>query len=139
MAGSKELITPGYPKTWVFGSRVWGGRGITIGKISDVDGSWSFATAADFAGGLTKAGAPVLAGNPMLQALAAGHNGAFSVVLAGAKVGDKVASVIDLTAAPAVDQTAHFEATITVAGHIQQLNTDLSLSTALLVSIVKQS
>jgi len=42
MAGSLIKITPGYPATWTFGPRTFGGRGVTIGSISDVDGSWTF-------------------------------------------------------------------------------------------------
>jgi hypothetical protein len=136
---SRELVTSGNPITWAFLDRSFGGRAVELLKVSATDGTVQWSSKHDFAGGLTKAGAPVLAGNPLLIKLAAGHNGAFSVVLAGVKVGDKVASVMDLTAAPAVDQSAHFETTITVAGHIQQLNTDLSASTALQVTVVKQS
>lgn len=125
MAGSTILITPGYPTTWKFSPRTFGGRATQIGKISDKDGSWSFGTAADFAGGLTKAGASVLAGNPFLVVSQAGAAAAGSLILAGAVIGDKVMAVTDLTTP--LDRTAGFESTITVAGHIQQSTaTDLS-------------
>lgn len=47
-----------------------------------------------------------------------GNNGAGSLVLAGAVVGDNVLNVTNLTTPG--DVTASFESTITVAGHIQQ-------------------
>jgi hypothetical protein len=125
MAGSVLLTTPGYPTKFRFSGRSFGGRAIDIGKISDVDGSWSFATPVSFTGGITKNGATVLAGNPFLVVTQDGNNGAGSLALAGAVVGDKVMAVTGLTT-PA-DLSASFESTITVAGHIQQSSaSDLS-------------
>jgi len=125
MAGSTILTTPGYPTTFKFSTRVFGGRAIQTAKISDEDGSWRFGTAVDFAGGITKAGATILAGNPFLVVSQDGAAAAGSLVLAGAVVGDKVMAVTDLTTP--LDRTAGFESTITVAGHIQQTTaTDLS-------------
>ncbi len=137
MAGSRTLITPGYAQTWFFSPRTYGGRAIQTAKISDVDGSWSFGTAADFAGGLTKAGAPVLAGAPFVLLAHVGRNGAGAVTVAGVKVGDKVVSVTNLSV-PA-DLTSSFESTVTVAGQVQQSSaTDLS-AVVCLFYVVKQS
>jgi hypothetical protein len=58
-----------------------------------------------------------------------------STVLSGAKVADVVLAVIDLTT-PAKD-TTHFEAAITVAGHIQQ--TSGTLTDKYLVLLLQQS
>lgn len=89
------------------------------------------------------AGAPVSAlkigcdalGNPYMSGttLAAMHrsgvitgtNGASSITLAGAKVGDKVFGLLNVT--DATDGAASFESVITVAGKIQQIDAaDLS-------------
>lgn len=140
MAGSKTRITPGYPQIWDFSPRTFGGRAVGIvGKISDVDGSWTFGTPVTFSAGANKAGATILAGNPFLVAQVTGHNGAGAVTVAGAVVGDKVLSVVDMTAAPAANVSADFESTISVAGQIQQTSTDLHLSTALIVTVIHQS
>jgi len=53
-----------------------------------------------------------------IRTVVAGSNGAGAITLTGAVSGDTVESVINLTA-PA-DATASFEATISVAGQIQQ-------------------
>lgn len=61
------------------------------------------------------------------------------ITTAGTAVGDKVLMALDLTAAPAVDQSAHFQATVTVAGKVVQNNTDLHTSTAILLIVGRQS
>jgi hypothetical protein len=143
---SRELVTPGSPITWAFLDRSFGGRAVELLKVSDgrdgnVAGTATWSNAHNFTAGLTKAGAPVLAGSPFLVAQVTGLASAGSIVLAGAKVGDKVLSVIDQTAAPSVLENANFESTISVAGHIQQLSGagDIHLKTAIMVTLVKQS
>ncbi len=56
--------------------------------------------------------------DPLIVAVA-GHNGAGAVTLTGAKVGDKVVGVTQLTTT-FQDGKANFESTITVADQIQQ-------------------
>lgn len=142
---SRELVTPGSPITWAYLDRSFGGRAVELLKVGDglngiVAGAVAFKTPVDVSGALlTRNGLPVLAGNPFLIVFVTGHNGAGSVTVAGAVKGDKVVSVIDLTAAPAVNVTADFESTITVAGHIQQTSTNLSASTALMITLAHQT
>jgi hypothetical protein len=59
------------------------------------------------------------AGSPALPTSFTGLSGAGSATLAGAVVGDSVYRV--LVGTTGADQTANFEATISVAGHIQQV------------------
>lgn len=127
---SKELVTPGSPIRWQYLDRSFGGRAVDILAVSDgldgnVAGSVTWSTPHNFSGGLSKAGSPVLAGNPFLVVTQDGHSGAGSLALTGAVKGDKVMAVTGITT-PA-DLSSSFESTITVAGHIQQSSaTDLS-------------
>lgn len=78
----------------------------------------------------------------MVQKLIAGTDSssvAHSITLAGVAVGDKVVSAMNVTAAPAVDVTADFESTISVAGHISQTSVNLSTATAILVTVLRLS
>lgn len=69
-----------------------------------------------------------IAAGTFVSGVVAGHNGAGAVTLAGAKVGDKVIQAINLT--DDTDARSSFEATITVAGQIQQSSaSDLSTKT----------
>lgn len=63
-----------------------------------------------------------------------GNNGAGSLALAGAVVGDNVVNVTNLSAPG--DVSADFESTITVAGHIQQTNA-ANLSAAQLLFVLQ--
>jgi hypothetical protein len=58
---------------------------------------------------------------PFIAKIITGINGAGAVTLAGTQPGDTVVSVTDLNGTPS-DTSANFEATITVAGQIQELN-----------------
>jgi hypothetical protein len=63
-----------------------------------------------------------------ITAVAAGHNGAGAITVAGAVVGDTVMCVVNLSA-PALASSS-FEATVSVAGQVQQTSaSDLSGST----------
>lgn len=53
-----------------------------------------------------------------LKVVANGNNGAGAVTVTGTKVGDNVELVLDLT--DSTDVTSSFEATVTVAGQVQQ-------------------
>jgi hypothetical protein len=53
-----------------------------------------------------------------LKVVAAGSNGAGAVTVTGTKVGDNVELVLDLT--DATDITTAFEATVSIAGQVQQ-------------------
>lgn len=98
-----------------------------------VDGSTGDVT---MGGKLAVAGKPVLGGDPNLWAVINGRVGAGTVVLAGAKVGDKVSLTFN-TGSLAI--ASAFESTITVAGHIQQTSgSDLSAQ-SYLVLVVHQS
>jgi hypothetical protein len=82
------------------------------------DGAGPFATSKDVlvldgvAVGSTRSGPNAI------KAVAAGSNGAGAITVAGAAVGDNVELVFNATA-PA-DATASFEATVSVAGQVQQ-------------------
>jgi len=60
------------------------------------------------------------------------------VTATGTVVGDKVLSVLDITAAPPADQTATFESTISVANQIQQTGA-MTVGHNLVVTIQPQS
>jgi len=65
-----------------------------------------------------------------IKAVAAGNNGAGAITVAGTLVGDNVEMVVNLSA-PA-DATASFEATVSIAGQVQQTSaSNLSGSTFL--------
>ncbi len=57
---------------------------------------------------------------PLLGVATALSSTTGAVTLTGTQVGDTVTLVLDMNAAPFVDVTANFEATISVAGQIQQ-------------------
>ncbi len=68
---------------------------------------------------------PVLCGNAVSVLTAVGKNGAGSLTLTGARIGDKVAGVFNLTTPGTLSSS--FETTITVVDKIQQsAATDLS-------------
>jgi len=186
MAGSRTKITPGYPQVWSFGSRLFGGRGIDIGKISDKDGTWTFNTDVTFGGKVIVNGVALTGDQSVVGTLSttvdvssgrdvvatrdvtAGRNLAVTgtatftgqaklpassfhsfctlgtdssvtpshITATGAKVGDKVIMVSDVTTHTSA--AAHFESTVTVNDQIQQANTDLSGST-LVVLVLAQS
>jgi hypothetical protein len=185
MAGSLIKITPGYPATWTFGPRTFSGRGVTIGSISDVDGSWTFKdvkvtgsltlngvalTGDQTVVGTVQASVDVDAGQDVnaTRDVTAGRNlavtgtstftglaklpaasfhsfcelgadasgGATHITATGVKIGDKVIMVSDVTTH--ASQAAKFEATVTVNDQIQQLNTNLTGST-LVILVLAQS
>jgi hypothetical protein len=79
---------------------------------------------------------PKLASTALTQLVCSGNNGAGACTLTGAKVGDKVIGVINLT--DAADVKASYESTITVADQIQQTSaTDLSLKKMAVTLVVK--
>ena len=55
-----------------------------------------------------------------LFAIAAGLSAAGAVTVTGTQVGDTVVMVLDMNAAPFVDVTSSFEATVSVAGQVQE-------------------
>lgn len=81
----------------------------------------------------------VLRRGQVIQALVAGADATMatvSTVLAGAQIGDRVVSVMNITnAVAAANRSASFEGTITVLGQIQQTATDLTAETGLLVTL----
>jgi hypothetical protein len=91
---------------WLHGRR-WGlrgdGQGPSPSTVAVLDG---------IAIGSTRSGPNAL------KIVAAGSNGAGAVTVTGTKVGDNVELVLDLT--DATDVTSSFEATVSVAGQVQQ-------------------
>jgi|SRR6185312_898217 len=124
-ANWKDIVSPG--NDWVIGqsSRAYGAPATEILKVRGSDGK------------ATLKGNQLLAGQPLVMAVALGHNGAGDVTLTGVKAGDKVASVANLTTPG--DATSSFESTISADGKIHQSSaTDLSAK-ELLFTVVKQS
>jgi hypothetical protein len=79
----------------------------------------------EFGNVVLNGGKAVLSGAAAFAQAKLGRNGAGSVTVAGAKVGDKVGSVTNLTTPG--DLTSSFESVVTVAGAVQQTAaTDLS-------------
>jgi hypothetical protein len=103
--------------TWLHGRR--------FGVIGDAYGAdTSLAVLDGVAIGSTRSGASAI------KAVAAGHNGAGAVTVAGAVVGDLVEIVVCLNT-PA-DASASFESTVSVAGQVQQTSgSNLSANTYL--------
>ena len=62
------------------------------------------------------------AGLPFIVAIAAGNNGVGAITVAGAVVGDTVVAVENLTTPAIVARGTSFEATVSVAGQVQQLS-----------------
>lgn len=86
---------------------------------------------------MTVNGALVLAGNPFRKLVAVGSNGAGNVAFAGAKAGDLVVQVLNLT--DTSDVTDKFEGTIAADGQIAQSAADnLSAKTCAFL-LIKQS
>lgn len=88
-------------------------------------------------GAVTTNKKPVLAGNPFVAGVTLGSNGAASIVLANAAVGDKVVMLVDLT--DATDGSGSFEATISVAGHIAQTSVSDLSAKKFMILLVHQS
>ena len=137
------IATQGEPFLIQFLDRAFGKRKVDVFKVADGLGVNPAGTVEVGQGGLgavigsTAAGTTTLQGtivSPKTLLGAAnflivsqdGKNGAGALTLTGAKVGDKVLNVTQVTATSA-DVTSSFEATITVANQIQQSSaTDLS-------------
>jgi len=79
-------------------------------------------------------GKPVATQRSPIVLAALGHNGAGAVTLAGTQAGDKVIGATNLTTPG--DVTASFEATISVAGQIQQTGAS-NLSAAQVLFVVQ--
>ena len=62
------------------------------------------------------------AGIPFIVAIAAGSNGIGAITVANAVVGDTVVAVENLTTPAVVARGTTFEATVSVAGQVQQLS-----------------
>lgn len=88
-------------------------------------------------GGLLVDGTLIGSKRAAIKTVVTGRNGAGAITLTGAKVGDKVSAMINMTTPG--DAKANFEATITVDGQIQQSSAS-DLSTAkFLVELSLQS
>ena len=87
------------------------------------------------------AGKNVLSGNAVYQLFAAGRNGAGSITLTGAKVGDKVAGpgAAYNTTTPGMVAAGTFESTITVADAIQQISASNLSASSFLFTLTHQT
>lgn len=110
---------------------------LLVGGATTLSTSLSVGTTLAVTGVSTFTGLAKLPSSSFLVAVTTGHNGAGAVTLTGAKIGDKVIGVANLTA-PA-DLKSGFETTITVNDQIQQSSaTDLS-TTKVQVMLLHQS
>ena len=79
------------------------------------------------------------AGLPFIVAIAAGNNGVGAITVAGAVVGDTVVAVENLTTPAIVARGTSFEATVSVAGQVQQLSSSNLSGNNYRVTVVPQS
>lgn len=79
------------------------------------------------------------AGIPFIVAIAAGSNGAGAITVTGAVVGDVVAVVENLSSPAVVARGTTFEATVSVAGQVQQLSASNLSGTNYRFTVVPQS
>lgn len=135
MAFSKNwiayVVSQGEPFTVDYLDRTFGKRKVRMLTIDDMSGETTIGApgySVALQGAVDLSGADSVVGIPASTFLVKsqdGNNGAGSLALTGAVVGDQVLAVTNLTS-PA-DVTADFESVISVAGHIQQSSaTDLS-------------
>ena len=73
------------------------------------------------------------------MAIAAGNNGVGAITVAGAVVGDTVVAVENLTTPAIVARGTSFEATVSVAGQVQQLSSSNLSGNNYRVTVVPQS
>lgn len=107
MSQREEFVTDGMDIAFVRQDRSFKGGKTTVLKVAGADGA------------VTLAGdKPVLSGAAVFQKTQVGRNGAGSLTLTGARIGDKVVGVVNLSTPG--DNAAAFESTITVNDAIQQ-------------------
>jgi hypothetical protein len=118
-----------------------GYKGVISESVLRVDGDTGVVSIKALGVDPAVAGKNVLSGAAVYQLFAAGRNGAGSITLTGAKVGDKVAGpgAAYNTTTPGMAAAATFESTITVADQIQQVSASNLSASSFLFTLIHQT